>query len=82
MITFVLFCSFFINNISGTVGNVEFPCLYWESVTHIMKLRLSSGPLPLTLPRHLGLCTAAGQLNSLKDVDRMVEEILVKNLTL
>lgn len=35
---------------------------------------------PLT--RHLGLCTAAGQLNSLKDVDRMVEEILVKNLTL
>jgi hypothetical protein len=32
---------------------------------------------PLT--NHLGLCTG---LNSLKDVDRMVESILVKNLTL
>jgi hypothetical protein len=32
---------------------------------------------PLT--NHLGLCTG---LNSLQDVDRMVENILVKNLTL
>ena len=31
------FCSFFITNFSGTVGNVEIPCLYWKSVTHIMK---------------------------------------------